>query len=103
MAKFELVISERAADAFHAAFNWAKEASLIGAESLRAAWVDQLHRLGSDPFVDSRSEDGTQLPGELRSAAIKSHRIFYLVHATRVVVLDVVVDADRQQRSADQG
>ena len=102
MAKFELVISERAADAFHAAFNKAKEASLIGAESLRAAWLTKLHKLGIDPGVDSRLEDGAQLPGELRSAAIKSYRIFFLIQATRIIVLDVVVDAASKQRSSDQ-
>lgn len=102
MAKFELVVSEHAADAFHAAFNWAKEASLIGAESWRSAWLAKLHKLGSDPFVDSRREDGAQLPGELRSAEVHAHRIFYLVQATRIVVLDVVVDASNKQRSTDQ-
>lgn len=102
MPKFELVISERAADAFHAAFNWAKEASLIGAEGLRAAWVTRLHKLGADPLVESRREDGAQLPGELRSASVMSHRIYFLVQATRVIVLDVVVDAPNQQRSSTQ-
>ena len=102
MAKFELVISERAADAFHAAFNKAKEASLIGAESLRAAWLAKLHKLGADPVVDSRLEDGAQLPGELRSTAIKSYRFFFVIQATRIVVLDVVVDAASKQRSSGQ-
>ncbi len=100
MAKFQLVISDHAAEAFAAAFVQAREASLVGAESLRAAWVNRLHKLASDPRVDSRLEDGAQLPGQLRSAAVKSFRIFFLVQSSRVVVLDVVLAGEAQLRSS---
>lgn len=101
MSKFELVISKHAADSIQKAYAQAKETSLIGAEDLRTALVSRLHQVASNPLRESQVVEGTQLPGDLRTAKVRQFKVFFLVQASRVIVIDLVVDAGKPRVKAE--
>ena len=101
MSKFELVISKHAADSIQKAYTQAKETSLIGAEDLRTALFARLHQVASNPLRETQVVEGTQLPGDMRSAKVLQFKVFFLVQASRVVVIDLVVDAGKPRVKAE--
>lgn len=101
MSKFELVISKHASDSIQKAYTQAKETSLIGAEDLRTALVSRLHQVASNPLRESQAVGGTQLPGDLRTVKVLQFKVFFLVQASRVIVIDLVVDAGKPRVKAE--
>lgn len=69
-------------------------ASLIGAEKAKDEMLSRIRSLaGNATPADSRKARFETIPGDIRSVLAHNHRIYYLVEAERIVILDVILDA----------
>lgn len=70
-------------------------ASLIGAEKAKDEMLSRIRSLSRNAVPgDSRKARFDSIPGDIRSVLAHNHRIYYLIEETRVVVLDVILDAE---------
>ncbi len=70
-------------------------ASLIGAERAKDEMLGRIRSLARNAMPsDARKARFDAIPGDIRSVLAHNHRIYYLVEETRVVVLDVILDAE---------
>ena len=90
-----VIIADRAVTAMERIVRQLQGASLIGAERAKDDMVSRIRSLGSNAAPsDSRKARFDSLPGDIRSVLSHNHRIYYLVEEQRIVVLDVILDAE---------
>ena len=90
--KYEVIITDRAANAIRRIVEHTQQTSLIGGEDAKDALLHRIRRLGINPEEGSRKANFQKLEGNYRSVLAWDYRIYYKVEETRVIVLDVIVD-----------
>jgi len=70
-------------------------ASLIGAEKAKDEMLSRIRSLSRNATPgDSRKAKFDSIPGDIRSVLAHNHRIYYLIEENRLVILDVILDAE---------
>lgn len=90
MESYEVVVSNRASRAFQQVYEKVRTASLIASEDVRTAVLARLEKLATNPVADSRKAKFPNMPGDARSVTVLRYRIYYLIQARRVIVLDLI-------------
>lgn len=90
-----VVIADRAVTAMERIVQHLQGASLIGAEKSKDEMLAKIRSLGRNATPsDARKAKFESIPGDIRSVLTHNYRIYYLIEAQRVVVLDVILDAE---------
>lgn len=97
MAKRQVIISDRALNAFHRIIQQVKTNSLVGAEDARMTIISRLRKLGANPGMNTRVANFATLDGEFRSALAWNYRIYFKVEEDRIIVLDMILDKDNAE------
>lgn len=97
-----VIIADRAVTAMHRIVNHLQGDSLIGAEKAKDAMLARIRSLARNATpADARKARFDTLPGDIRSILAHNHRIYYLVEESRVVVLDVILDAEIHSKESE--
>ena len=97
-----VIIADRAVTAMERIVRQLQGASLIGAERAKDDMVSRIRSLGGNSAPsDSRKARFDSLPGDIRSVLSHNHRIYDLVEEQRIVVLDVILDAEIHSVESD--
>ncbi|NQX91491.1 MAG: type II toxin-antitoxin system RelE/ParE family toxin [Flavobacteriales bacterium] len=92
MSKKQVLITDRAYNAFRRIVQQVKTTSLIGAEEARTTILNRIRKICSNPAHGSREANFETLQGEYRSALAWNYRIYYKVEEDRLIVLDMIID-----------
>lgn len=95
MSKRQVIITDRAYNAFRRIVRQVKSTSLIGAEDARTAILNRIRKICANPANDSRPADFATIPGEFRSALAWNYRIYYKVEEGKVILLDIILDEQK--------
>jgi plasmid stabilization system protein ParE len=97
-----VIIADRAVTAMERIIRQLQGASLIGAEKAKDEMLSRIRSLARNAVPsDARKARFDAIPGDIRSLLAHNHRIYYLIEEERVVVLDVILDAEIH--SVEQG
>lgn len=70
-------------------------ASLIGAEKAKDEMLSRIRDLGRNAAPgDARKARFHEISGDIRSVLAHNHRIYYMIEQQRIVILDVILDAE---------
>jgi len=90
-----VIIADRAVTAMERIIRQLQGASLIGAEKAKDEMLSRIRSLARNAVPsDARKARFDAIPGDIRSLLAHNHRIYYLIEEERVVVLDVILDAE---------
>ena len=97
-----VIIADRAVTAMERIIKQLQGASLIGAEKAKDEMLGRIRTLGRNAMpADARKARFDTIPGDIFSILAHNHRIYYLVEDARVVVLDVILDAEIHSVESD--
>lgn len=96
--KYDVIISDRAANSYRRIVANTKKISLIGGEDAKTAILQKIRRLGSNPDFGSRQASFEKLDGNFRSVNVWDYKMYYKVEEDRVIVLDIIVDKSASQQ-----
>ena len=97
-----VIIADRAVTAMRRIVNHLQGASLIGAEKAKDEMLARISSLGRNATpADARKARFDTLPGDIRSILAHNHRIYYLIEDNRIVVLDVILDAEVHSKESE--
>lgn len=96
MAKYDVVISDKATGTLHRIIDQLKSTSLIGAEDARTQIINRIKKLCVNPMANSRQANFQTIDGNIRSALAWNYRIYYLIEDSRIVVLDIILDKEKE-------
>ena len=90
-----VIIADSAATAMERIIHHLQGASLIGAEKSKDEMLSVIRSLGRNAAPNgSRKARFDDKFGDVRSILAHNHRIYYLVEEARIVILDVILDAE---------
>jgi len=90
-----VIIADRAMTAMERIVHHLQGTSLIGAERSKDEILSVIRSLGRNAAPNgSRKAKFDAKFGDVRSVLAHNHRIYYLVEDTRIVILDVILDAE---------
>tara|TARA_X000000950_G_C13483087_1_gene484600 strand:- start:210 stop:563 length:354 start_codon:yes stop_codon:yes gene_type:complete len=91
----DVILADRATTAIERIIRQLQGASLIGAERAKDEIVNRIRGLASNAMpADARKARFDSIADDIWSVLAHNHRIYYLVEERRVVVLDVILDAE---------
>ena len=91
----DVILADRATTAIERIIRQLQGASLIGAERAKDEIVNRIRGLASNAMpADARKARFDAIADDIWSVLAHNHRIYYLVESGRVVVLDVILDAE---------
>ncbi|MFM1930753.1 MAG: hypothetical protein RL226_56 [Bacteroidota bacterium] len=91
----KVIVSDRALNSFRRLLESVKSTSLVGAEDARTTVVNRLRKLTVNATGQSRKANFETLDGEYRSVLAWNYRIYYKVEEKRIIVLDMIIDAEK--------
>ena len=98
-----VIIADRAVTAMERIIRQLQGASLIGAEKAKDETLGRIRSLGRNAMPsDARKAKFDTIPGDILSILAHNPRIYYLVEDARVVVLDVILDAEIHSVESDR-
>jgi len=97
MSKRQVIISDRALNAFQRIIQQVKTNSLVGAEDARTSIINRLRKLGANAAINTRVANFATLEGEFRSALAWNYRIYFKVEPNRIIVLDMILDKENAE------
>ena len=102
LVKRDVILVDRATTSIERIFRQLQGASLIGAERAKDEITFRMRNLGSNAIPgDARKAKFEAIADDIWSVLAHNHRIYYLVEADRVVILDVILDAEIHSVTAD--
>jgi len=91
----DVILADRATTSIERIIRHLQGASLIGAERAKDEIISRLRSLGSNAMPgDARKAKFDAIADAIWSVLAHNHRIYYLVEDQRVVILDVILDAE---------
>ncbi len=91
----DVIIADRATIAIERIIRHLQGASLIGAEKSKDEIIARIRGLSQNAMPsDARKARFETIADDIWSVLSHNHRIYYLVEEQRVVVLDVILDAE---------
>lgn len=91
----DVILADRASTSIERIIRHLQGASLIGAERAKDEIISRLRSLGSNAMPgDARKAKFDAIADDIWSVLAHNHRIYYLVEDQRVVILDVILDAE---------
>ncbi len=91
----DVIIADRATTAIERIVRHLQGASLIGAEKSKDEIIARIRGLAQNAMPsDARKARFETIANDIWSVLAHNHRIYYLVEEKRVVVLDVILDAE---------
>lgn len=91
----DVILADRATTAIERIIRQLQGASLIGAERAKDEIVNRIRSLSGNAMpADARKARFESIADDIWSVLAHNHRIYYLVEEGRVVVLDVILDAE---------
>jgi len=98
----DVILADRATTAIERIIRQLQGASLIGAERAKDEIVNRIRGLAANAMpADARKARFDSIADDIWSVLAHNHRIYYLVEAQRVVVLDVILDAEIHSVESD--
>ena len=97
MFKHELIISQHAFDSFKEIIEEVQKSSLIAGERLRHKILHRLHHLRHHPTESSRKVEIPREEGEIRCSNLMNYRIYYMITADKIILLEVVAEKPATQ------
>lgn len=98
----DVILADRAATSIERIIRQLQGASLIGAERAKDEMIARIRSLGSNAMpADARKAKFDTVAEDIWSVLAHNHRIYYLVEERRVIVLDVILDAEIHSVEAD--
>lgn len=93
--KRDVILVDRATTSIERIFRQLQGASLIGAERAKDEITFRIRGLGSNAIPgDARKAKFEAIADDIWSVLAHNHRIYYLVEAERVIILDVILDSE---------
>ena len=93
--KRDVILVDRATTSIERIFRQLQGASLIGAERAKDEITYRIRSLGSNAIPgDARKAKFEAIADDIWSVLAHNHRIYYLVEEHRVIILDVILDAE---------
>lgn len=93
--KRDVILVDRATTSIERIFRQLQGASLIGAERAKDEITYRIRSLGSNAIPgDARKAKFEAIADDIWSVLAHNHRIYYLVEESRVIILDVILDAE---------
>ena len=90
-----VIIADRAMTSMARIIHHLQGASLIGAEKSKDEILSVIRSLGRNPAPSGMRKARFDAEfGDVRSTLAHNHRIYYLVEEARIVILDVILDAE---------
>lgn len=91
----DVILADRATTAIERIVRQLQGASLIGAEKAKDEILHRLRGLGNNAMPsDARKAKFDSVSDQIWSVLAHNHRIYYHVEEHRVVILDVILDAE---------
>ena len=98
----DVILADRATTSIERIVRQLQGASLIGAERAKDEMIARIRSLGSNAMpADARKAKFDTVAEDIWSVLAHNHRIYYLVEERRVIVLDVILDAEIHSVDAD--
>lgn len=98
----DVILADRATTSIERIIRQLQGASLIGAERAKDEMIARIRSLGSNAMpADARKAKFDTVAEDIWSVLAHNHRIYYLVEERRVIVLDVILDAEIHSVDAD--
>ncbi len=98
----DVILADRATTSIERIIRQLQGASLIGAERAKDEMIARIRSLGSNAMpADARKAKFDTVAKDIWSVLAHNHRIYYLVEERRVIVLDVILDAEIHSMEAD--
>ena len=91
----DVILADRATTSIERIIRQLQGASLIGAERAKDEMIARIRSLASNAMpADARKAKFDTVAEDIWSVLAHNHRIYYLVEERRVIVLDVILDAE---------
>lgn len=91
----DVFIADRAMTSMERIVRQMQGASLIGAERVKEDLVERIRSLAANAMpAEARKAKFERIADDIWSVLSNNHRIYYLVEEHRIVVLDVILDAE---------
>lgn len=98
----DVILADRATTSIERIIRQLQGASLIGAERAKDEMIARIRSLASNAMpADARKAKFDTVAEDIWSVLAHNHRIYYLVEERRVIVLDVILDAEIHSVEAD--
>lgn len=91
----DVILADRATTSIERIIRHLQGSSLVGAERAKDEIISRIRNLGANAMPgDARKAKFEAIADDIWSVLANNHRIYYLVEERRVVILDVILDAE---------
>jgi hypothetical protein len=98
----DVILADRATTSIERIIRQLQGASLIGAERAKDEIIARIRSLGSNAMpAEARKAKFDTVAEDIWSVLADNHRIYYLVEERRIIVLDVILDAQIHSREVE--
>ncbi len=92
MNKQEVIFSRQATQMLSSIVYALQEVSLLSAEKVRAKFFHKFHLIQHHPLQSSKPVALVSHLGHIRMTTVLNYKIYYKVEATRIIILDILLD-----------